>query len=61
MIIANIMNLCEIEPKKVYEWFMEMFVDAYDWVMVPNVYEWACSVMVESFQLNHIFAVLIIF
>ena len=38
MIIANIMNLCEIEPKKVYEWFMEMFVDAYDWVMVPNVY-----------------------
>ena len=32
------MNLCEIEPKKVYEWFMEMFVDAYDWVMVPNVY-----------------------
>jgi len=38
MIIANIMNLCEIEPKKVYQWFMEMFVDAYDWVMVPNVY-----------------------
>jgi deoxyribodipyrimidine photolyase-related protein len=22
----------------VYEWFMEMFIDAYDWVMVPNVY-----------------------
>ena len=21
-----------------YRWFMEMFVDAYDWVMVPNVY-----------------------
>ncbi|WP_246007622.1 hypothetical protein [Gordonia oryzae] len=23
---------------EVHRWFMEMFVDAYDWVMVPNVY-----------------------
>jgi deoxyribodipyrimidine photolyase-related protein len=22
----------------VYRWFMELFIDAYDWVMVPNVY-----------------------
>ena len=22
----------------VYQWFMEMFIDSYDWVMVPNVY-----------------------
>ena len=32
------MNLCEVEPKSVYKWFMEMFVDSSDWVMVPNVY-----------------------
>ena len=38
MILANIMNLCEINPKQVYKWFMEMFVDSFDWVMVPNVY-----------------------
>ncbi len=38
MILCNIMNLCEIEPKQVYNWFMEMFVDSSDWVMSPNVY-----------------------
>ena len=38
MILANIMNLCEINPKQVYRWFMEMFVDSSDWVMAPNVY-----------------------
>ena len=38
MILANIMNLCQIHPKQVYKWFMEMFVDSSDWVMVPNVY-----------------------
>ena len=38
MILANIMNLCEIHPKEVYNWFMEMFVDSSDWVMAPNVY-----------------------
>jgi deoxyribodipyrimidine photolyase-related protein len=32
------MLLCELHPDDVYRWFMEMFVDAYDWVMVPNVY-----------------------
>ncbi len=38
MILSNIMNLCEIKPNIVYKWFMEMFVDSSDWVMVPNVY-----------------------
>jgi deoxyribodipyrimidine photolyase-related protein len=32
------MNLCEVKPTFVYKWFMEMFVDSSDWVMVPNVY-----------------------
>jgi deoxyribodipyrimidine photolyase-related protein len=38
MIIGNFMLLCEFSPDEVYKWFMELFIDAYDWVMVPNVY-----------------------
>jgi deoxyribodipyrimidine photolyase-related protein len=38
MVLGNFMVLCEFDPNEVYRWFMEMFVDAYDWVMVPNVY-----------------------
>jgi deoxyribodipyrimidine photolyase-related protein len=38
MILGNIMLLSEIDPKNVYQWFMELFIDAYDWVMVPNIY-----------------------
>lgn len=38
MILGNFMLLCEIHPDAVYQWFMELFIDAYDWVMVPNVY-----------------------
>ena len=38
MVIGNFMFLCEIHPDEVYKWFMEFFIDSYDWVMVPNVY-----------------------
>jgi deoxyribodipyrimidine photolyase-related protein len=38
MVLGNFMLLCEFDPNEVYKWFMEMFIDAYDWVMVPNVY-----------------------
>jgi deoxyribodipyrimidine photolyase-related protein len=38
MVIANLMTLCEIHPQEVYRWFMEMYVDSSEWVMVPNVY-----------------------
>ena len=38
MVLGNFMMLCEIDPDDVYHWFMELFIDAYDWVMVPNVY-----------------------
>ena len=38
MVISNIMNLCEVDPKEIYKWFMEMFIDSSEWVMVPNVY-----------------------
>lgn len=38
MILGNFMLLARIDPDQVYTWFMEMYIDAYDWVMVPNVY-----------------------
>lgn len=38
MVAANLMTLCEIHPREAYRWFMEMFVDSSDWVMVPNVF-----------------------
>ena len=38
MILSNLMNLCEVHPKSIYQWFMEMYIDSSEWVMVPNVY-----------------------
>ena len=38
MVLGGFFFLCEIDPDDIYRWFMEMFVDSYDWVMVPNVY-----------------------
>jgi deoxyribodipyrimidine photolyase-related protein len=38
MVLGNFMLLCEFNPDEVYKWFMALFIDAYDWVMVPNVY-----------------------
>ncbi len=38
MILGNIMFLLRYNPDEVYKWFMELFIDSYDWVMVPNIY-----------------------
>ncbi|MDD1659870.1 MAG: cryptochrome/photolyase family protein [Methanomicrobiales archaeon] len=38
MVLGNFMLLSGIHPDDVYRWFMELFIDSYDWVMVPNVY-----------------------
>lgn len=38
MIIGNLMTLAEIDPEQIYQWFSEMFIDAYDWAVIPNVY-----------------------
>lgn len=38
MVLGGFMFLCEIKPDHIYKWFMEMYIDSYDWVMVPNVY-----------------------
>lgn len=38
MVLGNFMLLCEFDPDEVHAWFMSLFIDSYDWVMVPNVY-----------------------
>jgi deoxyribodipyrimidine photolyase-related protein len=38
MILGNFCLLTKIDPDAVYNWFMDMFIDSYEWVMVPNVY-----------------------
>lgn len=38
MVLGNFLLLTETSPEEVYKWFMGFFVDAYDWVMVPNVF-----------------------
>ncbi len=38
MVLGNFLLLTRTNPDHVYRWFMAMYVDAYDWVMVPNVY-----------------------
>ncbi|MFK8139425.1 MAG: cryptochrome/photolyase family protein, partial [Bdellovibrionales bacterium] len=38
MVLSNIMLLCELDPKEVHKWFMELYMDSSDWVMGPNVY-----------------------
>ncbi|KPK01775.1 MAG: deoxyribodipyrimidine photolyase, partial [Anaerolineae bacterium SG8_19] len=37
MIICNFCLLAGTDPLAVNEWFLSAYVDAYDWVMVPNV------------------------
>ena len=32
------MLLCRFNSNRIYKWLMELFIDSYDWVMVPNVY-----------------------
>lgn len=37
MWLGNYFLISGINPKDVYNWFMEFFVDSYNWVMLPNV------------------------
>lgn len=37
MVLGNWFLLQGYDPRGVYEWFSALFVDAYEWVMVPNV------------------------
>lgn len=37
MLLGNFALLAGVDPQRLTEWFHGMYVDAYDWVMVPNV------------------------
>jgi deoxyribodipyrimidine photolyase-related protein len=37
MVLGNWFLLEGYDPREVYDWFCTLFVDAYEWVMVPNV------------------------
>lgn len=39
MIAGTLMVLCNIQPEQMYRWHQELFIDAYDWTVVPNVYQ----------------------
>lgn len=38
MFLGNYLLLSMIQPSQVYELFMSWTIDAYDWVMIPNIY-----------------------
>lgn len=38
MIAGSTMLMAEVDPQESYRWFMEMFIDSADWVMIPNVF-----------------------
>jgi len=38
MYIGNWSLITEIHPKEIYKWFMITCIDAYEWVMIPNVH-----------------------
>lgn len=38
MIIGNITTLLGIHPLSIRQWFLEMYVDSFDWVVTPNVF-----------------------
>lgn len=39
--VGAIMLVSGIDPKQVYQWFNEMLVDSYDWMLVPTVYAYS--------------------
>ena len=38
MVAVSLMLLCEIHPDDIRRWLSELFIDSYDWSVLPNVY-----------------------
>ena len=37
-IAGTLMTICDIDPNDIHKWFGELFIDAHDWALTPNVY-----------------------
>lgn len=37
MLLSNFSLLAGLDPQQVNDWFLSSFIDAYEWVMAPNV------------------------
>jgi deoxyribodipyrimidine photolyase-related protein len=37
MLLSNFLMLAGVDPAAANEWFLSVYIDAYDWVMPPNV------------------------
>lgn len=37
MVLSNLALLTAVDPEQFLDWMSEVFIDAYDWVMVPNI------------------------
>jgi deoxyribodipyrimidine photolyase-related protein len=37
MVLSNLFMLTGIDPRAVNDWFLSVYIDAYEWVMPPNV------------------------
>ena len=37
MVLSNLANLCGFSPRELTDWFWFAYIDAYDWVVEPNV------------------------
>ena len=38
MVLSNVANLLDVDPRELTDWFHAGFIDAYDWVVEPNVF-----------------------
>lgn len=37
MVLTNIASLLDVRPREITDWFWAMYIDAFDWVVEPNV------------------------
>jgi deoxyribodipyrimidine photolyase-related protein len=37
MVLSNVATLLDVDPREICDWFWCAYVDAYDWVVEPNV------------------------
>lgn len=49
MVIGSAMLMAEVNPDCAFRWFMEMFIDSAEWVMLPNIYGMSQFADLKSF------------